>query len=94
MAVIVETPCVAARAEQVDGQGEVAEAGQPVGVTAHDVVEAEDLVDHHHGRPRAGAHWTGQVATKRLGPVAVSGEIGEVDVGHGWASCGVEAGNA
>ena len=80
-------------AEQVDGQGEVAEVGEPVGVAAHDVVEAEDFVDHHHGGPRTGARWAGQVAAKGLGPVAGGGEVGQVDVGHGLDSCGCVAGN-
>src|SRR6185503_12195420 len=59
-----QAACGATRAEQVDGQGEVAETGEPVGVAAHDVVEAEDLVDHHHGRPWTDARWAGQVAAK------------------------------
>ena len=63
----------AARAEQVDGQGEVAETGEVVGVATHDVVEAEDLMDHHHGGPRTGARWAGQVAAKLPGAVAVGG---------------------
>jgi hypothetical protein len=88
-----EASCGASGAEQVDGQGEVAEVGESVGVGAHGLVEAEDFVDHHHGGPGTGARWAGQVAAKGLGAVAGGGEVGQVDVGHGWAFCGGGVGN-
>jgi hypothetical protein len=88
-----QASCGATRAEQVDGHGEVAKIGEPVSVAAHDVVEAEDLVDHHHGGPRTGARWAGQVAAQRSGAVAVGGQVGQVGVGHGLASCGGLGGN-
>src|SRR5271163_39142 len=68
-----QASCGATRAEQVDGQGEVAKTGEAVGVAAHDIVQAEDLVDHHHAGPRTAARWAGQVAAKRPGAVAAGG---------------------
>lgn len=39
------------RAEQVDREGEIADSGEPVGVTTHHLIEAEDLMNHHQTGP-------------------------------------------
>src|ERR1019366_4543996 len=67
---------------EVDGEREIASTGQSLGVTAHDLVDPEDLMNENDAGPRAGTFGPGDVAPQRARTVACSGENTQVDVVH------------
>ena len=57
-----DTPLGTPGGVEVDGEGEVAGSRHSSGVAAHDVVDAEDLVDQYDPRPRPLTFGSRQVA--------------------------------